>query len=217
MEQMRRRRPALATALAVLAVVVAMATAVWLVDRQEWRAAEDGLRSTPRAVVQTLDLVGDRPAPRSARAVAASRACARRSRPSCRRSGGRGRVWAKVASSIRGYNGYLVTDSEWRVIASDTPELVGDSRRTSHRTRSSRAPPGGGRGHHPPPAVRHPICRCQVWAPSSASAPHSVRVRLGRTCRESPGCAPRFRVHPLRTFNVVLSAGQVGAPRARCT
>jgi hypothetical protein len=33
--------------------------------------------------------------------------------------------WVKPASAIRGYAGYLVTDSEWRVVASDRPELLG--------------------------------------------------------------------------------------------
>ena len=53
---MRRRGPVITIALALLVVVVATAAAVWLVDRQERRAVEDGLRSTLRAMVQTLDL-----------------------------------------------------------------------------------------------------------------------------------------------------------------
>jgi hypothetical protein len=39
--------------------------------------------------------------------------------------GRRDRDLVKPASAIRGYAGYLVTDSEWRVVASDRPELLG--------------------------------------------------------------------------------------------
>jgi hypothetical protein len=124
MEQLRRRGPVLATALAVLAVVVATATAVWLVDRQERRAAEDRLRSTLRAVVQTLDLWATDQL-RGVKAVAAEPRV--REEVAALVAGRAAEVgsWADVASSIRGYSGYYVTDSEWRVVASDRPELVG--------------------------------------------------------------------------------------------
>ena len=207
MEQMRRRGPVLATALAVLAVVVATATAVWLVDRQERRAAEDRLRSTLRAVVQTLDLWANDQL-RGARAVA--------SEPRVREAvaalvaGRPAEVdsWANVASSIRGYTGYYVTDSEWRVVASDRPELVG------HPAHFASDTVFAGRLRSEGAAITRPL-------PSvTPSADAKGVVRIGAPTQfvcawvapaGSPGGALCFRVDPLRTFNVVLSAGQVGA------
>ncbi len=56
MQRSASRGPAIATALAVLAVAAATTAAVWLVDRQERSALEGSLRSNLRAMVQTLDL-----------------------------------------------------------------------------------------------------------------------------------------------------------------
>jgi hypothetical protein len=207
MEQLRRRGPAIATALAVLAVVVATAAAVWLVDRQERQTAEDGLRSTLRAMVQTLDLWASDQL-RGVRAVA--------SEPRVREAvaalvGGRAaevESWAKVASSIRGYAGHFITDSEWRVVSSDTPELVGSPAHfATDATFTSRLRAEGA-------AITHPLA-------SVAPLPDARGiVRVGAPTQfvcawvapaGSPGGALCFRVDPLSTFNVALAGGQVGA------
>ena len=207
MEQMRRRGPVLATALAVLAVVVATSAAVWTVDRQERRETEDALRSTLRAMVQTLDLwAADQV--RGVKAVAAE--------PRVREAvaalvAGRPaevETWVKVASAIRGYSGYLIIDSEWRVIASDRAEVVGrPALFASDAVFTGRLRAEGA-------AITRPI-------PSVVPFPDAKGVvRIGAPTQfvcawvaaaGNPGGALCFRVNPLRTFNVVLSDGQVGA------
>jgi two-component system, sensor histidine kinase and response regulator len=201
------RGPAIATALAVLAVALATAVAVWLVDRQERRAVEDSMRSTLRAMVQTLDLWASDQL-RGVRAVA--------SEPRVREAvaglvagrGGEVESWGKVASSIRGYTGYYVTDAQWRVVASDRSELVGlPAHFASDAVFTGRLRAEGA-------AITRPV-------PSVTAFPDAKGiVRVGSPTQfvcawvapgGSAGGALCFRVDPLRTFNVVLSDGQVGA------
>ena len=93
-------------------------------DRQEQHETEDALRSTLRSMTQILDLwTADQV--RGVKAVAAeprvrdSVAALVAGRPADVES------WVKVSSAIRGYVGYMVTDSDWRVVASDWPAVVG--------------------------------------------------------------------------------------------
>ena len=135
------------------------------------------LRSTLRSMVQTLDLwAADQV--RGVKAVAAE--------PRVREAVGglvAGRAaevesWVKVASAIRGYGGYLIIDSEWRVVASDRPEVVGLPR-TSPPTRSS--PAACGRRARPSRG------RCRPSGPAS-----TPRASSGSAPRPS-SCAPGLR------------------------
>jgi two-component system, sensor histidine kinase and response regulator len=207
-EQKRTNRgPAIATALAVLAVVVATAIAVWLVDRQERRAEEDSLRSTLRAMVQTLDLWATDQL-RGARAVAADSRV--REAVAALVAGRSAEVgsWATVASSIRGYTGYYVTDAQWRVVASDRPELLGQPAHfASDAVFTGRLRAEGAAITRPlPSVVPLPDAKGIVRAGSPTEFVCAWVAPDG-----SPGGALCFRVDPLRTFNVVLSDGQVGA------
>ena len=201
------RGPAIATAVAVLAVVVATATAVWMVDRQEREETEDELRSTLRGMVQTLDLwTADQV--RGVKAVAAE--------PRVREAVaalGAGRPaevesWVRVSSAIRGYTGYVITDSERRVVASDRPEVVGrPALFASDQVFTARLRAEGAAITRPVPSlVPFPDAKGVVRIGSPTQFVCAWVAPAG-----SLGGALCFRVDPLSTFNVVLSGGQVGA------
>ena len=110
--------------------------------------------------------------------------------------------WVRPASAVRGYLGFFITDAEWRVVASDEPELVGQP------AHFASDPAFTGRLRTEGAAITRPL-------PSAHAAPRrqgrrargradAVRVRLGEPAG-SPGGALCFRLDPLRTFNVVLS------------
>jgi hypothetical protein len=201
------RGPAIATAVAVLAVVVATATAVWMVDRQERQEAEDELRSTLREMVLTLDLwTADQvrgvkavaAEPRVREAVAALVA----GRPAEVES------WVRVSSAIRGYTGYVITDSEGRVVASDRPEVVGrPALFASDQVFTARLRAEGAAITRPVPSlVPFPDAKGVVRIGSPTQFVCAWVAPAG-----SLGGALCFRVDPLSTFSVVLSGGQVGA------
>ncbi len=201
------RGPAIATALAVLAVVVATAAAVWMVDRQERSAVEKSLRSTLRAMVQTLDIWATDQV-QGVKAVAAEPQVQDAVAKLLARQPVDVAGWAGPFSKIRGYTGYLITDSKWRVIASDRTDLVGRS------APFAADPAFTARLRAIGAAIARPL-------PSAVPFPDAKGVvRIGAPTQfvcawvAPPGAAGGalcFRLNPLRTFNVVLSEGQVGA------
>ena len=202
-----RRGPAIATAVAILAVGAATAAAVWMVDRHERNALADSLRSNLRAMVQTLDLwtadqVGGVQAVAAEPHVRESVAALVSGRPTDIER------WVKTASAIRGYAGYLVTDSEWRVVASDTPDLVGSSAHfASDHSFTDRLRADGAAITHPLPSLTP---RLDAKGVVRAGAPTQF-VCAWVVSTGSLGGALCFRVDPLITFNVVVSSGQTGA------
>ena len=206
-QQRAGRGPAIATALAVLAVVIATAAAVWTVQSQERHAVEDGLRSALRSMSQILDLwsadqvrgvkaVAAEPRVReSVTALAAGRAAEIES-------------WVKVSSAVRGYVGYLITDSDLRVVASDWPAVVGlPALFASDLAFTGRLRAEGAAITRPlPSAVPFPDAKgvVRIGAPTQF-------VCAWVALSGSSGGAVCFRINPLRTFNVVLSGGQMGA------
>ena len=140
MQRGASRGSVVATAVAVLTVAAATAAAVWAVDRQERSALEDRLRSNLRAMVQTLGLWADDQ-------LAGVKAVA--SEPRVRDAVGAvvaGRpaevdAWVRPASTVRGYEGYFITDASgaW---SPPTSRGWSDGRRTSPPT--VRSPPGCG-------------------------------------------------------------------------
>ena len=107
MKHTASRGSAVATAVAVLAVVGATAAAVWAVDRQGRNDLASRLRSNLRAMVQTLDLwAADQV--RGVKAVARRRACANRSRRSSPAGRPRSSPGSSSSSAVRGYAGYFV-------------------------------------------------------------------------------------------------------------
>jgi len=203
----RTRIPLVGAALGILAIVGATWAAVWAVDHKERRETEAGLRSTLRALVQTLDIwAADQV--QGARAVASEPRVQDAVAALLDRRPADVAGWAGPSTRIRGYSGYLIADSEWRVIASDREDLLGRSapfaaeRAFTARLRTDRA------------AITRPL-------PSAVPFPDARGVvRVGAPTQfvcawvappGSAGAALCFRVNPLRTFNVVLSEGQVGA------
>jgi two-component system, sensor histidine kinase and response regulator len=199
--------PAIATALAVLAVAAATTAAVWLVDRQGRATLENSLRSNLRAMVQTLDMwaadqlsgvkaVVAEPRVRESLAQMAA------GRPTDVES------WARTALAIRGYAGYFVTDSEWRVVASDEAALVGrpahfaSDQAFTRRLRTETA------------AITRPLPsltpRLDAKGVVRAGAPTQF-VCAWIHPDGNQGGALCFRLDPLRTFDVVLTDGQTGA------
>ena len=199
--------PAIAAALAIVAVLAGTAAAVWAMRERERRNIEGSLLATLRATVQTLDLWRADQL-RGVRAVAEqvkvreSVAALLAGRPADVDG------WVAPASAIRGYSGYMITDSELRTVASDNPELVGraahftQDRAFVERLRAEGAavtPPLG--SVTPFPDARGVV---RVGAPTQFVCVWMTGV--GRN-----GSALCFRVNPLRTFNVVLEGGQSGA------
>ena len=195
-EERASRGPAIATALAVLAVVIATAAAVWTVQRQERHAVEDGLRSALRSMTQILDLwsadqvrgvkaVGAEPRVReSVAALVAGRPAEIES-------------WVKVSSAVRGYVGYLITDSDLRVVASDWPAVLGlPALFASDSAFTGRLRTEGAAITRPlPSAVPFPDAKgvVRVGAPTQF-------VCAWAALSGSSGGAVCFRIDPLRTF-----------------
>ncbi len=202
-----RRGPAIATAVAVLAVVAAAAAAVWMVGRQERNDLANSLSSNLRAMVQTLELwaadqIGGVKAVASEPRVRESLTALLAGRPT------EIEPWVKPASAIRGYAGYLVTDAEWRVLASDAPELVGHPAHfASDAAFTGRLRAEGAAITRPLPSVTP---RLDAKGVVRAGAPTQF-VCAWVASAGSAGGALCFRVDPLVTFNVVLSSGQTGA------
>ena len=202
-----RRGPAIATAVAALAVVAASATAVWMVGRQERNDLANSLSSNLRAMVQTLELwaadqIGGVKAVASEPRVRESLTALLAGRPT------EIEPWVKPASAIRGYVGYLVTNSEWRVLVSDAPELVGQKAHlASDPAFTGRLRAEGAAITRPLPSVTP---RLDAKGVVRAGAPTQF-VCAWVASAGSSGGALCFRVDPLVTFNVVLSSGQTGA------
>jgi PAS domain S-box-containing protein len=207
MQQNGSRRPIVATAVAILAVVGATAASMWAVDRQQGAALERQLRSNLRAMTQMLGLwAGDQLAgvkavasePRVREAVAALVA----GRPADIDS------LARTASTVRGYMGYFVTDVEWHVVASDEPGLVGrPAHFASDRLFTARLRAETAALTRPLPSLTP---RQDAKGVVRAGAPTQF-VCSWVSAPGSPGGALCFRVDPLRTFNAVLGSGQSGA------
>ena len=207
MQHTARRRPAIATAFAVAAVVLATLAAVWAVDRQERSALENRLRSNLRAMVQTLDLwASDQLA--GVKAVAADPRV--HDGVAALVAGERGEVegWARTASAVRGYTGYFVTDADWRVVAADEPGLVG------HPAHFASDPAFTGRLRADGAALTHPLPsvtpRLDAKGILRSGAPTQF-VCAWVSPAGRPGGALCFRLDPLRTFNAVLEHGQTAA------
>ena len=200
----------LATALAVLAVVVATARC-----RLDWWIARSGATAED---APALDAAGDgadarplggRPAPwREGGRLGAARARGGRA-PWLAAGWPRSTAGSKVASSIRGYAGHFITDSEWRVVSSDTARAGGVSRAlfATDATFTSRLRAEGAALTRPLPSLGP---RLDAKGIVRVGAPTQF-VCAWVAPAGSPGGALCFRVDPLSTFNVALAGGQVGA------
>ena len=207
MQQSSSRGPAIATAVAILAVVGATGASMWAVGRQQRVALERQLRSNLRGTTQTLGLwasdqlagvkaVASEPRVRDAvEALVAGQSADIES-------------LARTASAVRGYTGYLVTDAAWRVVASDEPGLVGrPAHFASDRAFTARLQAEAAALTPPLPSLTP---RQDAKGVVRAGAPTQF-VCAWVSAPGSPGGALCFRVDPLRTFTVVLAAGQSGA------
>jgi PAS domain S-box-containing protein len=207
MQRSATRGPVVATALAVVAVAAATTAAVWLVSARQRSALEDRLRSDLRAMTQMLEMwAADQIA--GVKGVAAEP----RVRQTLRDLGAGGPAdadaWFKTALAIRGYAGYFVTDSEWRVIASDEAGLVGQPAHfASDPGFTSRLRSDAGAITPPVPSITP---RVDAKGIVRAGAPTQF-VCAWVAPSGSPGTALCFRLDPLRTFNLVLADGQAGA------
>ncbi len=202
-----KRGTAVAALVAIAVVLAGTAAAVWAMRERERRSIEGSLLATLRATVQTLDLWRTDQL-RGVRAVAEqtrvreSIAALLAGRPAALDG------WVAPASAIRGYSGYMITDSELRTVASDNLELVG---RTAHfaqdRAFVERLRTEGA-------AVTHPLASVTPFPDARGvvriGAPTQF-VCVWMTGVGKNGGALCFRVDPLRTFNVVLEGGQSGA------
>ena len=206
MQQNARRGPAVATSLAILAVAVATGAAVWAVERQARSEIEHRLRSNLRAMAQTLEmwatdqLAGVKAVasePRVRESIAALEA----GRPTDTDS------WTRTALAIRGYAGYYITDAEWRVVASDEPELVGrPAHFASDHAFTGRLREQGAAITRPLPSLTP---RLDAKGVVRAGAPTQF-VCAWVSPAGSPGGALCFRLDPLRAFNAVLTDGHSG-------
>ena len=205
--RVRSHGPAIAAWLAMVAVLAGTAAAVWAVRERERANLESGLRTTLHATVQTLEMwVADQV--RGVRAVAAQPRVVESVAALVSGRAADVESWVVPASALRGYSGYLITDSDFRVAASDEAGLVG---RAAHfaedRVFITRLRADGAGVTRPVPSrTPFPDARgvVRVGAPTQFACAWMAGV--GRD-----GGALCFRVNPLRTFNKVLEAGQVGA------
>ncbi|HXY42312.1 MAG TPA: PAS domain-containing protein, partial [Vicinamibacteria bacterium] len=207
MQHAARRRPVIATALAIAAVVLATLAAAWAVERQQRRDLETRLRSNLRAMSQTLGLwAGDQLA--GIRAVAAETRV--RDGVAALVAGERGEVesWVRTASAIRGYSGYFVTDADWRVVAADEPALLGHTAHfASDLSFTRRLRTDGAALTHPLPSLTPRLDAKGVLR--SGAPTQFVCAWVSPPARA--GGSLCFRLDPLRTFNAVLAHGETGA------
>ena len=116
--------------------------------------------------------------------------------------------WVRPAAAVRGYLGFFITDAEWRVLASDEPDLVGQAAHfATDRVFTSRLRTEGAAITRPLPSLTPHLDAKGIVR---AGAPTQF-VCAWVSPTGSPGGALCFRLDPLRAFNVVLTDGQEGA------